>query len=66
MALIDSSEKLKLLFFVDHTLDTVTVLHGMPQMPYDHGQMHYFLDAVGQFMPDLVFLQLDPMPYMVR
>ena len=47
MAHIDSSEKLKLLFFVDHTLDTATVLHGMPQMPYDHGQMHYFLDAVG-------------------
>lgn len=41
---------------IDHTVDTVSVLHGMPQMPYDHGAMNYFLDAVGQFMPDLIFV----------
>ena len=29
--------KLRPLLEANHTVDTVTVLHGMPAMPYDHG-----------------------------
>jgi len=38
----------------------------MPQVPIKDGVIDYFLDHVGQTMPDLIFLQIEPMPYLTR
>lgn len=35
-------------------------------MPIKDGPIDFFLDHVGQTMPDLIFLQMEPMPYLVR
>jgi hypothetical protein len=51
---------------IDHTVDTATILHGMPAMPYDDGVLDYFMNDVTEYMPDLIFLQMDPMAYIVR
>ena len=51
----------------NHTSDTRTLLYGVPRIPKFSGdQYHIFVDAVGKSMPDLVFLQMDPMPFIVR
>jgi hypothetical protein len=59
--------KLNPLLEANHTSDTRTHLFGMPQIPKsDGGFMHPFVNAVGKTQPDLIFLQIDPMPYIVR
>lgn len=35
-------------------------------MPYETKPLDFFLDIVAQNMPDLIFLQIDPMPYLFR
>lgn len=51
----------------NHTSDTRTHLFGIPQIPKsDGGFRHIFVEAVGKTQPDLIFLQLDPMPFIVR
>jgi len=60
--------KLQPLFEANHTSDTRTHLFGIPQIPKsDSGSLvHIFTEAVAKTQPDLVFLQMDPMPYIVR
>jgi len=51
----------------NHTSDTLTLLHGIPKIPKSDGSYrHVFAEAVTKTMPDLVFLQMDPMPFIVR
>jgi hypothetical protein len=39
----------------------------MPQIPKsDNGFINPFVHAIGKTQPDLIFLQMDPMPFIVR
>jgi hypothetical protein len=43
------------------------VLYGIPKIPKSDGDFwHVFTEAVARNMPDLIFLQLEPMPFVVR
>ena len=51
----------------NHTSDTRTVLYGLPRIPVRNNQYdHVFMTATTKNMPDLIFLQIDPMPFIVR
>lgn len=50
---------------IDHGQDAKINLFGLPTVPLDK-RMDFFLEAVGLHMPDVVFLQLDPMNYLTR
>lgn len=42
-------------------------MYGIPRTPSNNEDFqHIFLEAVGKTMPDLIFIQMDPMPYIVR
>ena len=52
---------------LDHTTDTVTRLIGVPVVPKKNDpNMDYFLHHVATYMPDLIFIQMESMPYIVR
>ena len=38
----------------------------MPVVPYERVHLNFFIDIVAQHMPDLILLQMDPMPYITR
>jgi hypothetical protein len=58
---------LKPLLEANHTTDTQTHVFGIPQIPKSDGSLkHIFTEATGKNRPDLIFLQLDPMPFIVR
>ena len=60
-------KSMKPLLEANHTSDTQTELFGIPVIPkFDGGFKHIFTEAVGKNMPDLIFLQMDPMPFIVR
>jgi len=69
-ALTDTSVKEKSiapLLEANHTSDTRTVLYGLPRIPVRNNQYdHVFMTATTKNMPDLIFLQMDPMPFIVR
>ncbi len=45
----------------------MTKLFAMPVTPYEKSaHLDFFLEIVAENMPDLIFLQMDPMPYIVR
>jgi len=35
-------------------------------VPYEKKHLDMFTEIVAEKMPDLIFLQIDPMPYLVR
>jgi hypothetical protein len=43
------------------------MLWGVPQIPKSDGSfLNVFTEALGKTEPDLIFLQMEPMPFIVR
>ena len=42
------------------------MLYALPQVPYQKKHIDYFLEICAEKMPDLIFLQFEPMPYLFR
>ena len=58
--------KLKPLIEANHGSDCNIALYAMPTVPLPHQSFDVFLHAVGNYVPDVIFLQMEPMPYLVR
>jgi hypothetical protein len=56
---------LKPLELANHS-DANIRLYSFPQMPMEEPILDYFLEQCTMNKPDLIFLQLEPMPYITR
>ena len=59
---------MKPLLEANHTSDTRTILYGVPQIPKHDpdDEFHVITQALAKQQPDLLYLQVDPMPYITR